>query len=101
METITPSNAAFAERHNLSTAHLDKYTPEGFCPGTYVWLVHVNDERFLMAGDERGGVETRLFFNVFVDGRRVDVDRSTHDVMITKLHENPDMHAWKIARSWD
>ncbi|WP_152346607.1 hypothetical protein [Brevibacterium sp. CFH 10365] len=101
METMTPSNAVFAKRHGLNTDHLDRYTPEGYCPGHYVWIVHVNGERFLMAGDEEGGVITRLFFNVFVDGKRVDVDRRSHDVMIKKLHENPDMHAWKIARNWD
>jgi hypothetical protein len=74
----------------LDPKYRDTLNPKRNCPGFQLWEVLGSDGvRYLMAGDHKGGVETRLFFAT---------NNAIQPVSITLLGPNPDVEAWHEAR---
>jgi hypothetical protein len=78
------------ETQNLDPQFRDKLVLEGYCPGFYLWNVLATDgNRYLMAGDHKGGVSTRLYFRT---NGKLDVAE------IEQIGPNPDAEEWSKAR---
>lgn len=74
-----------------NTRYLDKMDPTKNCPGFNLWEVLATDgETYLMASDNTGGLETRLFFRT---------DGNVHLKSATLLGPNPDVALWDSIRS--
>lgn len=79
------------ENKDINTSMLDTVSSAANCPGFNLWDVLASDgKRYLMAGDHKSGVETRLFF-------RTQPSELTA-VNITLIGPNPDVQLWDAYR---
>jgi hypothetical protein len=75
----------------LDARFLDKLSREGYCPGFRLWDALASDgQHYLVAADNEGGAENRLFFRT---------NGALKVVEAKLLGDNPDVAAWDAARA--